>query len=109
MRLQMHATDPDLLERRLGSAQSKGCIRIPATLNRLLDRYGLLDADYEQALRDGKKLWVLNASREPVPDPGRYLIVVETERAERPDWSPAPFQPHLKPASKAGNRMQPDF
>ncbi len=103
MRLQMHATDPDLLERRLGSAQSKGCIRIPATLNRLLDRYGLLDADYEQALRNGQKLWVLNPGREPVPDPGRYLIVVDTERVDRPDWSPAPFQPHAKPASKAGN------
>jgi len=31
MRLQMHATDPDLPEQRLGTAQSKGCIRIPAT------------------------------------------------------------------------------
>ena len=51
MRLQMHATDPDLLERRLGSAQSKGCIRIPATLNRFLDRHGVLDADYERAAR----------------------------------------------------------
>lgn len=100
MRLQMHATDPDLLERRLGSAQSKGCIRIPASLNRLLDHYGILDADYEQALRDGRKLWVLDAQREPVTDPGRYLIVVESGRQDRPDWSPAPF----KPAAPAGRR-----
>ena len=49
MRLQMHATDPDLLERRLGSAQSKGCTRIPTSLNRLIDRYGVLDAEYERA------------------------------------------------------------
>lgn len=48
MRLQMHATDPDLLERRLGSAQSKGCIRIPASLNRLIDCYGVLDAEYKR-------------------------------------------------------------
>lgn len=91
MRLQMHATDPDLLEGRLGSAQSKGCIRIPASLNRLLDHYGLLDADYEQALHDGRTLRVLDAGREPVPFPGRYLIVVESGRQDRPDWSPGPF------------------
>lgn len=93
MRLQMHATDPDLLERRLGSAQSKGCIRIPASLNRLLDHYGLLDADYEQGLRDGRQIWVLHPRREPVPFPGRYLIVVASGRQDRPDWSPAPFSP----------------
>ena len=46
MRLQMHATDADRLEPLLGSARSKGCIRIPASLNRLLDHFGLLDADY---------------------------------------------------------------
>lgn len=94
MRLQMHATDPDLLERRLGSAQSKGCIRIPASLNRLLDLYGVLDADYEQALREGRTIWVLDPQREPVLFPGRYLIVVESGRQARPDWSPAPFPPH---------------
>jgi hypothetical protein len=45
MRLQMHATDPVYLEPRLGTVQSKGCIRIPATLNAFIDHYGLLDAD----------------------------------------------------------------
>jgi hypothetical protein len=97
MRLQMHATDPDLLEQRLGSAQSKGCIRIPATLNKLIDHYGLLDADYNQALREGRSLWMLEARREPVPDPGRYVIVVDSERRDRPDWAPAPFLPHRRP------------
>jgi len=29
LRLQMHTTDPDYLEQHLGSAMSKGCIRIP--------------------------------------------------------------------------------
>lgn len=101
MRLQMHATDPDLLERRLGSAQSKGCIRIPGSLNRLLDHYGLLDADYEQGLRDGRQIWVLDPRREPVPFPGRYLIVVASERQDRPDWSPAPFPPARKPVLPA--------
>lgn len=97
MRLQMHATDPDLLERRLGSAQSKGCIRIPASLNRLLDHHGVLDAAYEQAQREGARFWVLDPGRQPVAGAGRYVIVVESQRAERPDWSPGPFIPHRKP------------
>ena len=45
MRLQMHSTDPDRLEGRLGTARSKGCIRIPTALNEFIDRHGLLDAD----------------------------------------------------------------
>lgn len=90
MRLQMHATDPDLLENLLGSAQSKGCIRIPATLNELLDHYGLLDAEYERLAKSGKKIAVLKTDRETVAEPGRYLVVVDSRRAERPAWSPAP-------------------
>jgi hypothetical protein len=97
MRLQMYATDPDLLEQRLGSVQSKGCIRIPATLNKLIDHYGLLDADYNQAVREGRSLWMLQEQRAPVPDPGRYVIVVDSERRDRPDWAPAPFLPHRRP------------
>ena len=63
MRLQMHATDPVLLEPHLGHAESKGCIRIPARLNRFIDRYGLLDADYAAALARGETLWVLAPDR----------------------------------------------
>ena len=92
MRLQMHATDPEHLERRVGSAQSKGCIRIPATLNKLIDQYGLLDADYERAMRDGDTLWILLPERTPTPWSGRYLIVVDTQRTKRPIWSQDPFQ-----------------
>jgi hypothetical protein len=98
MRLQVHATDPDLLERRLGSAQSEGSVRIPGTLNRLIDRHGLLDADYLR-LGDDHPLWPPNAKREPVPFPGRYLIVVDSQRADRPDWNPAPYIPHRRPAA----------
>jgi hypothetical protein len=90
MRLQMHATDPDVLEPRLGTAQSKGCIRIPATLDRLLDRRGVLDADYDALLAEGGKLWMLPEERDPVPDAGRYLVVVDSERPARPRWSPLP-------------------
>ena len=92
MRLQMHATDPLLLEPRLGTANSKGCIRIPARLNRLLDRYGLLDADYEAALARGLQFWVLPRDRQPTPWSGRYLVVVDSDRKARPAWSPLPQQ-----------------
>lgn len=87
MRLQMHATDPYLLERRLGTIQSKGCIRIPATLNHLIDHYGLLDADYERLLAQGQSLWMLPPDRQPTPWSGRYLIVVDSQRTTRPAWA----------------------
>jgi hypothetical protein len=98
MRLQMHATDPDILEARLGSVQSKGCIRIPATVNHFIDHYGLLDAGYEEAMLSGTTFWMLAADRTPTPWSGRYLIVVDTHRDERPFWSPAPVLPRVKPA-----------
>ena len=100
MRLLLHATDPEQLEARLGSVQSKGCVRIPATLNRLLDQYGVLDADYNDALTEGRHLWVLSPQRMPVADAGRYLVIVDTERPARPAWSPSPFKatPKKRPA-----------
>lgn len=86
MRLQVHATDPDLLEKFLGNERSKGCIRIPATLNTFIDRYGLLDADYEAEVKEGRQLWVLRPDREQTPWPGRYLVVVDSGRTARPNW-----------------------
>ena len=91
MRLQMHATDPDLLEPRLGSIQSKGCIRIPATLNTFIDHYGILDREYERAIETGNTFWVLRPDREPTAWSGQYVVVVDSERAERQSWSPSPF------------------
>lgn len=90
MRLQMHATDPDVLEPRLGEARSEGCIRIPAKLDDFIDRYGLLDADYESAVAQGRYLWVLHPDRWPTPWPGRYLVVIDSGRTTRPDWSRGP-------------------
>lgn len=78
MRLLMHTTDPDYLEQRLGKAMSQGCIRIPATLNSFIDRYGLLDADYELAMAKGKKFWVIRSDRTPTPWSGRYLVIVDS-------------------------------
>jgi hypothetical protein len=93
MRLQMHATDPDVLEARLGTPQSKGCIRIPGTLNRFLDRFGLLDAAYEAEIAAGRSLWVLSPDRTPVPGAGRYIVVMDSERPARPAWARANATP----------------
>jgi hypothetical protein len=90
MRLQMHATDPTVLEPRLGQVASEGCIRISATLNVFLDTHGVLDADYEAAAAAGAKLWILKPQRQTVPWPGRYMVIVDTQAAERPVWSPIP-------------------
>lgn len=90
MRLLLHATDPDYLEQHLGEIWSKGCIRIPATLNTFIDHYGLLDADYEQALANGKKLWMIRPDRNPTPWSGRYLVIVDSVSTVRPAWSPEP-------------------
>jgi len=104
MRLQMHATDPDRLEPRLGQRESKGCIRIPATLDRLIDHYAVLDAAYDEALREGQHLWVLAADRVETPWSGRYLVVVDSQRTARPAWAAQPRVP--MPAKPRPDRGQ---
>ena len=100
MRLQMHATDPQVLEPRLGRVASEGCIRIPATLNVFLDVHGVLDADYEAAAASGQHLWILKPSRTTMPWPGRHMVIVDSQAAERPPWSPLPAaqRPPAQPA-----------
>lgn len=100
MRLQMHATDPGLLESRLGQPASKGCVRIPSELNRLIDHYGLIDADYDAAARQGKGLWILRPDREQVSTPGRYMVVVDSAVTARPAWLPVPAAPVVRTAAK---------
>ncbi|WP_414695541.1 L,D-transpeptidase [Paraburkholderia sp.] len=90
MRFQMHATDPDRLEPLLGIRHSKGCVRIPASLNAFIDHYGILDAEYAALVESGKSLWVLKSDRQVIPWAGRYIVVVDSERKSRPAWSPAP-------------------
>lgn len=106
MRLLLHATDPDYLEPQLGKAMSKGCIRIPATLNTFIDRYGVLDAEYEQAMTQGKQFWVLSPQRKPTPWSGRYLIVIDSEASERPAWSPLPAASATKPKPSAQAELE---
>jgi hypothetical protein len=79
IRLEMHATDPEFLEQRLGKPASEGCVRIPALWNRFLDYHGVLDADYEQrAETDPQYRGVLLHDREPTPLAGDLLVVVDS-------------------------------
>jgi hypothetical protein len=87
LRLQMHSTDRALLERRLGTAQSEGCVRMPAELNEFLDLHAVLDQDYERVIEAGTHPWVLRTDRQPTPWSGRYLVVIESDGAIRPDWA----------------------
>jgi hypothetical protein len=112
MRLQMHATDP-VLEARLGRPASKGCIRIPGELNRLIDHYGLIDAEYEEASKGGRSFWVLSKDREVVDTPGKYMVITDSEQKQRPAWIPeAPAKkvtPLIKetPTTEAVNTKTP--
>lgn len=95
MRFQMHATDPDRLEPLLGIRHSKGCVRIPGSLDRFLDQYGVIDADYQAMVDAGFSLWVLHRDRTVTPWAGRYLVVVDSGAPSRPAWSPEP-RPDVK-------------
>mgnify|MGYP005811485671 CR=1 FL=1 len=78
IRLLLHATDP-VLESRLGRPASKGCVRIPAVMNRFLDSHGVLDADYEIAAATDERIRaVLLPDRHPTPLAGDMLIVIDT-------------------------------
>ncbi|KVK81890.1 hypothetical protein WS90_15290 [Burkholderia cepacia] len=103
MRFQMHATDPDRLESLLGIRHSKGCVRIPASLNTFLDRHGLLDDDYQARVEAGKSLWVLRRDRDITPIAGRYLVVIDSARKTRPAWSPMPGRKAWSKVPKGGD------
>ena len=90
IRLQVHATDPDLLEPRLGATNSKGCIRVPGTFDAFLDKHAILDGDYDKGIAAGKTFYMLLKSRLTTPWSGRYLVIVDSGRTERPAWSPEP-------------------
>jgi len=85
IRLLLHATDPAYLEQRLGRPASKGCVRIPAAMNRFLDRHGILDVDYERAAKvDPRFAALLLPDRIPTPLAGDMLVVVDSSAAPRP-------------------------
>jgi lipoprotein-anchoring transpeptidase ErfK/SrfK len=90
IRLLMHATDPAYLEQRLGKPASKGCVRVPAVMNRFLDRRGILDADYERAAQTDRRFAALLApDRIPTPLAGNMLVVIDSSEPPRPGALPS--------------------
>lgn len=65
--------------RQLGRPCAEDCILLPASLVMFLDEYGVLD---EGSARP---------QRHVLPFRGRHLLVVDSERDERPGWSPPPL------------------
>lgn len=89
IRLEIHATDPQFLEWRLGHPASEGCIRIPATMNHFMDHYGLIDALYEQAAGyDPRFSALLPKDREQTPIAGDLVIVVDSGPLTEPKIDP---------------------
>ena len=79
IRLLVHATDPDVLEQRLGRPASKGCIRVPGPMNVFLDRNGVLDVDYEAAAKSNPRYdALLRPDRTPTPLAGNMLVIVDS-------------------------------
>jgi hypothetical protein len=79
MRLLIHATDPDVLEQRLGRPDSKGCVRVSAPMNGFLDRHAVLDADYlRDAPSDPAAAAVLSPELVAPAYPGKYLVIFDS-------------------------------
>jgi lipoprotein-anchoring transpeptidase ErfK/SrfK len=88
IRLEIHATDPDTLEREIGQPVSKGCVHVSAALNRFLDRRGIIDAAYEQAAQtDGRYRELLLTGRTPTPLAGTTLVVFDSSQPDAADLS----------------------
>lgn len=100
MRLLVHATDPVHGEPRLGRTDSKGCVRISAGLNDFLDRWAILDGNYEEWARRKGRTWLLRQDRTPVADPGRYLFIGDSSDqapAREPGLNTATANPGQSP------------
>lgn len=79
IRLLMHATDPDVLEPRLGRPDSKGCVRVSAAMNIFLDRHAVLDADYLRHREQSPAIAaILPVESDPFPYPGTYLVIFDS-------------------------------
>jgi hypothetical protein len=79
IRLEMHATDPAVLEQRIGAPASQGCVRVPAVMNRFMDKHGVLDADYEvAAVTDIRYRALLLRDRTPSKLAGDTLVIVDS-------------------------------
>jgi hypothetical protein len=90
VRVEMHATDPAVLEERIGRADSEGCIRLPDALNRFLDQHGIIDAAIERiGQSDSGYRALLSPELAPTPLAGDAVIVVDSSEPEARPYPPA--------------------
>ena len=75
IRLQAHATDPDILEPLLGQRASKGCVRMSGSLNSFLERHSFLQS--ENVAGKGLKDYDLKIEKFPAKTL-RLLAVVDS-------------------------------
>lgn len=76
IRMQMHATDPQYLEPRLGQPASKGCVRVSAETNQFLDKFAILDKNIENSSQS----WALKKDRTPVKEEGSFILVINSDK-----------------------------
>ncbi|WP_203414111.1 L,D-transpeptidase family protein [Entomobacter blattae] len=88
IRLEIHATDPALLEWKIGHPASEGCIRLPTAVNVFMDKHGLIDVLYEQAASyDIRFRALLPKDRIPSLIAGDALVVVDSaEHVQQPTY-----------------------
>lgn len=75
IRMQMHATDPQFLEQRLGNPASAGCIRLSAETNQFLDNHAIIDKKIEGS----SQAWTLKKDRTPVANEGSFVLVINSD------------------------------
>ena len=62
----------------LGRVQSDGCVLLPPGMVAFLDQFGVLDHGRQDAV---------TPMGESLPFAGRYLVVIDSDRDERPEWA----------------------
>lgn len=77
IRMQMHSTDPDTLESKLGTPASKGCIRVQGKINEIIDQFGVLDQDYEE---NRATHWIFSKNKNKTPYSGKFVIVYDAPK-----------------------------
>lgn len=81
IRFQLHATDP-VLEAKLGTPQSQGCIRLSAGVNYFLDTYAILDKDFLKDQKTGKPYWALRDNRFEIEHVGSIIYVIPSVKTK---------------------------
>lgn len=78
IRMQMHATDPQFLEQRLGNPASQGCIRLSAETNQFLDNHAIIDKNIENS----SMAWSLKKERSKVDNQGSFVLVINSDKPD---------------------------